>query len=225
MMSMPNSPYISRVKIQNFRNFKNADVGLSHKQVIIGENNVGKTNLLKAVQLILDPSLSDEDRYLTETDFFDVLDDPMGNNEIIEIVLEIKGFEHNNAIVAEMSDATVEADPATLRLTYRYEPSANGQGYEYTIFQGTRREVPFNHRHRKLINIKVISGLRDANSDLKNMKRSPLNALLKQYNIDKEKLERIAGKMKEQSDDILNLDELIDLKDKVSISMANTLGV
>ena len=226
-MGLPNSPYISRVKIKNFRNFGNSEgtaVELGHKQVIIGENNVGKTNFLRAIQLILDPSLSDEDRYLTETDFFDGLDDPMANNEIIEIVLEIRGFEHNNAIVAELCDATVSTDPATLRLTYRYAPSANGQGYEYSIFQGVRPDVPFNHTHRKLINIKVISGLRDANSDLKNVRRSPLNALLKQYDIDKKKLEDIAGKMKEQSDDILKLDELIDLKGKITESMSKTLG-
>ena len=65
------SLYISRVKIKNFRNFKDIDVSLGHKAVIIGENNVGKTNFLRALQLILDPSLSDEDRYLEETDFND----------------------------------------------------------------------------------------------------------------------------------------------------------
>lgn len=46
------SLYISRVKIKNYRNFKNVDVNLGHKQVIIGENNVGKTNFLRALQLI-----------------------------------------------------------------------------------------------------------------------------------------------------------------------------
>ncbi|MEM1134303.1 MAG: AAA family ATPase, partial [Bacteroidota bacterium] len=44
-----NSPYISRVQTENFRNFKEVDVNLNHQQVIIGENNVGKTNLLRAI--------------------------------------------------------------------------------------------------------------------------------------------------------------------------------
>lgn len=48
------SLFISRVKIKNYRNFKNVDVQLGHKQIIIGENNVGKTNFLRALQLILD---------------------------------------------------------------------------------------------------------------------------------------------------------------------------
>ena len=50
---------------------KNVDVQLGHKQIIIGENNVGKTNFLRALQLILDPTLSDEDRMLQESDFND----------------------------------------------------------------------------------------------------------------------------------------------------------
>lgn len=90
-MPIIKSPYISRVRIKNFRNFKDIDIKLSHKQVIIGENNVGKTNLLRAIQLILDPKLTDEDRYLNDTDFFDDIIDPMENGEIIEIIIEVKG--------------------------------------------------------------------------------------------------------------------------------------
>ena len=77
------SLYISRVRIKNFRNFKDVDVRLGHKQVIIGENNVGKTNFIRALQLILDPSLSDDDRMLQELDFNDSLVNPMGNKEEI----------------------------------------------------------------------------------------------------------------------------------------------
>lgn len=84
------SLYILRVKIKNFRNLKNVDVNLGHKEVIIGENNVGKTNFLRALQLILAPSLSDEDRMLDESDFNDMLVNPMENNE--EILAEKKNY-------------------------------------------------------------------------------------------------------------------------------------
>lgn len=76
------SLFISRVKIKNYRNFKDVDVRLEHKQIIIGENNVGKTNFLKALQLILDPTLSDEDRMLEESDFNDTLVNPMDHDKI-----------------------------------------------------------------------------------------------------------------------------------------------
>ena len=81
------SLYISRVVIKNFRNFMDVDVKLGHKQVIIGENNIGKTNFLRALQLILDPTLSDEDRMLQETDFNEQIKNPMENKE--EILIQI----------------------------------------------------------------------------------------------------------------------------------------
>lgn len=43
------SLYISRVVIKNYRNFKDLDVDLQNKSVIVGENNVGKTNFIKAL--------------------------------------------------------------------------------------------------------------------------------------------------------------------------------
>lgn len=47
--------YISEIKIQGFRNFKNSDVSFNDGiNVIIGHNNAGKTNLLKALSLVID---------------------------------------------------------------------------------------------------------------------------------------------------------------------------
>ncbi len=102
------SLYISRVFIKNFRNFKNIDVNLDHKQVIIGENDVGKTNFLKALQLILDPTLSDEERMLEESDFFDGIENPMENDETIEIQIFISNYEHLKNVLAQLSDATID---------------------------------------------------------------------------------------------------------------------
>jgi putative ATP-dependent endonuclease of the OLD family len=41
--------YLSRIKIQNFRNFCDLDVMLGGNIVIVGENRVGKSNLLFGV--------------------------------------------------------------------------------------------------------------------------------------------------------------------------------
>ena len=46
---------LSRIIIKNFRNFKSLDVKLGEHAVVLGENKVGKTNLLFAPRLILDP--------------------------------------------------------------------------------------------------------------------------------------------------------------------------
>lgn len=50
--------YISKIEIENFRNFKSAIIELNDGiNVIIGHNNSGKTNLLKAIQLVFDREL------------------------------------------------------------------------------------------------------------------------------------------------------------------------
>ena len=68
---------LSRIKIKNFRNFKRLRVDLGQHAVILGENKVGKTNLLFALRLILDPSLPDSARKLRLDDFWDGLARPL----------------------------------------------------------------------------------------------------------------------------------------------------
>ena len=47
--------YISKIEIKNFRNFKEKEIEFNEGvNVIIGHNNAGKTNLIKALSLILD---------------------------------------------------------------------------------------------------------------------------------------------------------------------------
>ena len=118
------SLYISRVVIKNYRNFKNLDVDLQHKSVIVGENNVGKTNFIKALQLILDPTLSDEDRMLSESDFNDSLDNPMDNDQEILIQIYISNYRNNMAVMTVLSDATVlDANGnEVLLLSYKFFP-------------------------------------------------------------------------------------------------------
>ena len=51
--------YISKIKLKNFRNFKDTEIDFNDGvNVIIGHNNSGKTNLLKALALIFDGKTS-----------------------------------------------------------------------------------------------------------------------------------------------------------------------
>lgn len=222
------SLYISRVKIKNFRNFKDIDVSLGHKAVIIGENNVGKTNFLRALQLILDPSLSDEDRYLEETDFNDNIKNPMENGEIIEISIYISNYSNNKTILAVLSDATINEDgEEKLLITYKFEPIQRDDGkfeYEFHIFKGGDETKKFDNRDRKYLNMKVIKALRDVENELRNTRISPINKLLKQYDIDKEELKRIAELYKTTGQDVLSLDEIIDLTNNINSKFSKILG-
>ena len=51
--------YISKIQINNFRNFKNKEIKFNDGvNVIIGHNNAGKTNLIKALSLVIDSNNS-----------------------------------------------------------------------------------------------------------------------------------------------------------------------
>jgi predicted ATPase len=48
--------YLSRIRVENFRNFSEFDVQLTGNFVVVGENRVGKSNLLYALRLLFDPT-------------------------------------------------------------------------------------------------------------------------------------------------------------------------
>lgn len=228
-MAQHKNPFVSRVQIKNFRNFLDVDVALDHKQVIIGENNVGKTNFLRAIQLILDKDYSDSDRQLTTEDFHDSIHKPMEYGEEIEINLEIKGYEHNSKLKAQFVDAVISDAPPTLRFTYKFIPNRDEfekiTGYKYIIFKGNNEEYKFTHEDRSYINIYVIRALRDVERELKSNKNSPLYKLVKQYDISTDHLEEISDALKVAAEGILELDEIVHIKDTLSSRFASLSGL
>lgn len=223
------NPFISRVKIKNYRNFLNVDVSLNHKQVIIGENNTGKTNFLRAIQLILDRDFSDNDRQLSESDFHESIDDPMISGEIIEIIIEIQGFEHNKKLIAQFEDAIISDDPPTLQFKYRFFPNLDDKlnilNYTYEIYKGKNDIVRFTNEDRSYINIYVIKALRDVEKEMRPGKNSTLYQLVKQYEISADDLEEISESMQLAADKILLLDEIVHIKNALQERFKSLSGL
>lgn len=62
--------YIKEVTIRNFRNFKNITIPLNKFTILIGENDIGKSNLIKAIRLVLNNNTFEySSRILGVTDF------------------------------------------------------------------------------------------------------------------------------------------------------------
>lgn len=60
---------ISSLHIKGFRNYVDEYIDFADKTLIIGGNDTGKTNLLYALRILFDPSLSQRDLELDESDF------------------------------------------------------------------------------------------------------------------------------------------------------------
>ena len=171
---------LSRIIINNFRNFKSLDVQLGEHAVVLGENKVGKTNLLFALRLILDPSLPDSMRHLRLDDFWDGLPRPLCVTDIIEIAVEFCNFEHNEDLLAVLADHLVEPEPMVARITYRFQPIAEHEGklrseadYEFILFGGDRPENAVGYDLRRWMPLDLFPALRDAESDLARCKVDP----------------------------------------------------
>jgi len=61
--------HLSWINIKGFRNFEDATIYFSDKTLIIGSNDIGKSNLLYALRILFDRSLSDRDLELSLTDY------------------------------------------------------------------------------------------------------------------------------------------------------------
>jgi putative ATP-dependent endonuclease of OLD family len=178
---------ISRVRIVNFANFSDLNVQIGDNIVIVGENKVGKSNFLRAIQLILDPGLSERDRQLGLDQFWDGLgEEKIG--AIVEVSIELTDFTDDPRLMAHLNDCVVDPGPPMVaRLTYRFQPKADLDGdpqgladYEYVIFGGDDPDMTISASLRRMLPLDVQVALRDAEKDLSNWRHSPLRPLIEE---------------------------------------------
>ena len=175
---------LTRIQIENFRNFHKIDVALDGNIVLVGENSVGKSNLLYALRLIFDPALPDSARQLNAGDFWDELGEPLGDEKII-VSVELQDFEKTMGVLAQLTDFRLGDDADTVRLTYEFRPIAGLEAcpkttddYEFVCFGGESDDNRFTHELRRRIALDLLPALRDAEGDLGTWRRSPLRPLL-----------------------------------------------
>lgn len=119
--------HISRVTLRNYRNFRNSNFVLKEGvNTIVGENGSGKTNVFRAIRLLLDDNLRRSAMRLEETDFFRGLNDWRGHWIIVS--LEFSNLSADEAIQSLFFHglagiSTDESTTATYNLVYRPKPN------------------------------------------------------------------------------------------------------
>lgn len=216
--------YLSRIRIENFRNFRDLDVALGGNIVIVGENRVGKSNLLFGLRLIFDPSLPDSSRQLGLADFWDGLEEISAENTIT-ISVEIKDFEKDLDVLAVLTDYRLDDDPDTVRLTYQLRAApgldhapASDDDFAFVCFGGENEAKRFGHDLRRRITMDLLPALRDAEGDLAAWRPSPLRPLVEAafISIDKDALEEIGDKIAEASAAAIDFDEVKTLEASIA---------
>lgn len=224
--------HISRIQIQNFRNFRDLDVELSGDAVIVGENKIGKSNLLHALRLILDPTMPDSVRQLREEDFWDGLARPLVKTDVIMISLEFSDFESDEKHLAVLGEFLVSAEPMVARLTYVFgafstlEDTITESDYEFFIYGGEKQDQRISSEFRRRLPLDLLPALRDAEGDLANWRRSPLRPLLDEVSsqIDRASLEAIAAQISDATEAVTETPEIKALAGEITTRLTNMVG-
>ena len=224
--------HLSRISVVNFRNFSHLDVRLAGNVVVLGENRAGKSNLLHALRLVLDPSLPDTARQLSITDFWDGLEERTSDDKIT-VSVEIRDFEDDLGILALLTDFRLDDDPNTVRLTYEFRarpeltarPSSE-EDYEFICYGGEDETKSFGYKLRRRIRLDVLHALRDAEGDLAVWRRSPMRPLLEKAfaGIAEEDLAVISDAISKASARTTELEDVEELQSDIARRFAQISG-
>jgi len=182
---------ICRIAIENFANFDSVDFATDDCLVLVGENKAGKSNLLRALRLVLDPTMPDRERQLGLEHFWDGLGDEKLGCEVT-VKVELTDFEDNDNLLAVLGGFLVSTKtPLVARLTYLYRPKAELKGnapksladYEFLVFGGKDESNVFTSAQRREMPMDYLFALRDAEGDLLNWRRSPLRPIIEELTV------------------------------------------
>ncbi len=160
---------VDKIKIKGFRNFDNEEIVFQAKTLIIGANDVGKSNLLYALRLLFDKTINEHDLELTDSDY----NAYSGTNEI-EITVTVCDITEDcllSAFGGLVKDGTI---------LIRY---SNAKNQSYKIFMGfseeTLSEFP-GRQYIKRLNMQCVDTNRDLFSFLKR-ERNQMLSLAKEW--------------------------------------------
>ena len=136
---------VSRVVIKNYRNFKSFDIDLKEFTLVIGENNIGKTNFLNALGLIFSQDISFFKKRTLEIDDIniearnnfksDVLDITIPINKIrfVDVKIEVYLTDFNNDTKQEavIADWLIDDTLSIAKLTYNYTFTSIARNYNF----------------------------------------------------------------------------------------------
>ena len=121
--------FISKIQIENFRSFENIEVEFHEGiNVIIGHNNCGKSNLLTAMALIFDNSVS---RQLEVDDFYNGISVEKLKESAPKIKITVTITQSKNENL--MSDELVTVSNWLISLETPYQAQVQ---YEYFLSSG-----------------------------------------------------------------------------------------
>lgn len=150
---------IEWIEIKGFRNFEECKINFSDQTLIIGANDVGKTNLIYALRLLFDRSLSEQDLDLNESDY-----NVYSKAQTIEITVKITN------VIEDCLISTFKGDIKEDTVFIQYRNKKNGEYSIYTGYSEETLELKTSRFYIKRLNLEYVNTNRNLYSFMKREK-------------------------------------------------------
>ncbi|HDI4891299.1 TPA: AAA family ATPase, partial [Legionella pneumophila] len=160
---------LQKVTILGYRNFKNAVVNLNLKSLIIGPNDIGKSNFLRGIRLLLDKNLSDADIEPNDTDFYAFED-----THKIEITLHFQDATED-CIKSRFKENISNENELIIQYQAIRDPLSGQKSYKIRVGPSIDNLKDWENRfYLKVLNLHYISSNRDLTAYIRKEKKQLL---------------------------------------------------
>ena len=231
---------LSKVRVSNFRSIESMAIDLGIENLLIGQNNTGKTNFLRAISIAV-AGVTD----ITENDIFVAQGERLDKTKKAIIDIVFKPTDGNGEVCREFSEywtyAFTESWISTdidgsfvgirtvisydvLRdgyVTVRYRITKWGDDESTTTVENTR--TPFTDDMRSFLQTYYMDANRDIVNDLRNRK-SYFGRITSSHDMDDNKVAEIEKQLSEVNELIIkNIPSLQQTKERIS-AIGKTMG-
>lgn len=160
---------ISKIVIKGFRNFINTEIDFSNVSLIIGKNDIGKSNLLYALRILFDKKISEADLELTDSDF-----NVYSSDGIIQITAYLSEITETCLVACDAFKGNISKDDTCV---IRYQNEKDEDGYKIYIGQDeTKLQEVGSRRYIKRLSLYYVDSQRDLISFYKQEKKRLLDS-------------------------------------------------
>lgn len=175
---------LESVQIKNFRNINDLDLKFSDFNVLVGENNVGKTNILMAINKILNMNESPRSTKFSEEDFY-VDNSTHMRSETLTIQINFVELDEINEVAFLSSGIDIENEKLSIKLIAEWDEDNNDAKVEIFFLREDDSDnikgKPFEFKHKKFIPFHYIDAYRNVWRETQHSK-GDLKQIFKDYN-------------------------------------------
>lgn len=202
--------YIERVEIENFRIFGEKTEIFFQKglNMLIGENNSGKTAIVDAIRLVMNLGTYKRNLYMDESDFH--INEYGIRSSEAKISIYFNDLNENQKTELMFLVNIIDETSNKAEIHVKYNSYLNNKGeirVRENVFGYGEQTIPDKECLQKLTNI-YMPALRNAENDMKPSKYSQLSQLLLKFANTKEKKESLIKIVKDMNDSILKDDTI-----------------